>query len=57
MPFALGIINWCMEMIFVRAKALENKTETMCNRARVHITNVLTQMGNLNVVQFGSGFF
>lgn len=57
MPFALGIINWCMEMIFVREKALENNKETMCSRERVHITNVLTQMGNLNVVQFGSGFF
>lgn len=56
MPCTLGIINQCMQMIFARGKALDDKKETLCDKARVHIDSMLTQIGSLQVTQFGEDY-
>lgn len=38
----------CMTMMFSRGKVLEHNFETMCKRAHVHISSVLTQLDHLD---------
>lgn len=53
---ALSIVDYCMMICNSRSKSQIHNTHTLCDRARLHISRSLTEVGHLKAVQSSTGF-